>query len=151
MMVDRLKVAEEDLISQADQAFCWEKIENLAGELTAKMRVTFSITDTPVGCQDGTKLGSIGIYCRFPKNERGLVGFSVFEVEFSRYANLFTLRSPLGGWVLFSNEELDTLTAAISSAGFSFVGESELSCAYAGSNPAFVRKTWRERFFATAV
>lgn len=151
MLIDLSKAAEGAPISRGDQVLCWEKIENLAGDLSSRMRIAFSTTDTPVGCQDGTKFGSIGVYCRFPQNERGLVGFSVLEVEFSRYAKLFTLRSPVTGWVLFSSEEIDNIIDVTGRAGFSFVCESELACEYKGVDPAFVGKTWRERFFASAI
>ncbi|RYZ89334.1 MAG: hypothetical protein EOP06_09475 [Proteobacteria bacterium] len=150
-MIDLSKAAEEAPISQGEQALCWKKIENLAGDLTSRMRIVFSTTETPVGCQDGTKFGSIGVYCRFPKNERGLIGFSVLEVEFSRYAKLFTLRSPVTGWALFSSDEIENIIGVIGRAGFIFVCESELDCEYKGADSAFLGKTWRERFFASAV
>jgi hypothetical protein len=151
MLIDLSKAAEEAPISLGDQVMCWEMIENLACDLTSRMRIVFSTTDTPLGCQDGTKLGSIGVYCRFPQNERGLIGFSVLEIEFSRYAKLFTLRSPVTGWALFSSEEIDNIIDVIGRAGFSFVCESKLTCDYKGADPAFLGKTWMERFFASAV
>lgn len=151
MVIDLSKLADEAPLSRGEQVSCWEKIEHLVGELTSKMCIAFSTTDNPVGCQDGTKLGSIGVYCRFPKNDRGLIGFSVFEVEFSRYAKLFTIRSSLTEWSLFSSEELGSIIEIIVRAGFVFVSESELECEYEGNDPAFVGKTMRRCLFTTAI
>ena len=148
--VDLFAIEKEGPMSSFQQTACWSDIINLSTEISNIVKITFSITDTPEGCQDGTKLGSIGVYCRFPDNNRGLVGFSIFEVEFSRFHRFFTMRSPSLNWHIFSKIETDSIREILNNHGFIFLEEGSLSQKYDGIHPAFASGTWRDRFFSTA-
>lgn len=146
-----LDLLEED--SGDERLQKWERVLQLVEILSERYKIRFSVLDDPWGCQDGLRLGMIGIYCAFPENKRGYQGLSLFTICFSRVAGLFSISSSLKNpGMLFSDSDLDEIRALLEHEGFRFIGEELLSGAYTGSwGEEYGFSTWDDRFFALAL
>jgi hypothetical protein len=148
-----LDSVDDPIHAEHPPGFDWDDLSARVERLKPKLeRIAGRTLDLDDEVEAASFFGDLSTYrlteqeAALGRREHGRVLETVFAVRFSNFGSLFTTWSVCHAERL-SDELVEELVKAVSSAGFVYVPTEALDEAYAGSNPAFAGATWWERFF----